>query len=447
MCGWICILLIAITTLPVKAAGLTTVQEWMERALQENMEYQLTLQDHALALQALNWEQSYGLKEASLSIAPLDVSTVRGVTPGTIGVQYGGELPYKISWSGSNGLGTDDKGKLYGNGRLQMQWNFREWRNQDRVTDDREEYLDEENRLHEARVTLLTRVVEVYAQVLRDPLLNQSAEKKAELAERKLAQMKVQYEAGLISAMVYFTAEDEYAEAVQSVEKVRRDAAKHLREFQKLYRQALTEEEIQYGLEDPVASLQWKSSEVELFLQGWDPKQAETYLKETYAYKKNQLALLKAEKALKAAQSAEEWQIHLGADCSYGIGLPWDLRASIGLSKSLFQPATQNQVHQRRIQLERQRLAVVEEHARLITHLSDQVAAVHDAEAAVSYAQADLQRAVERLSRLKQLYDGGYIALPDRLAGEIVALDKRVALIQALEQYIKAQLGLSKILK
>lgn len=443
MLGVILMCLLALRPGPVQAASL---QEWMERALRENPDYQLLLRDHALAVQGLRIEDSYGLKSATLSLSPLSVSSSQGVKTGSVDLQYSGDLPFCIGWSGGNAVSRHSDGSIRFTGQLQMQLDLPGLWERETVEKERERYLDEEHRMREGRSALLGKVVEAYSQLVCGALKVEKAAKQAALNRQKLQQAKAQYEAGVISALAYMTAEDAYQDAVSELEKARRDDTRNRRDFQKLFGQGLKEEELADITSDSSAGLYWNPVKTNQFLQQWDPGQAEEYLKKTYRYEKNQLNLQNAEQAWRDAKKSEDWEISLDSSCTYGSGAPVVLSAYLNLSKPFFSPAVHNLVKQTETRWERQKLIFDEERSRLVSELVDQVTVVKEAEAAAAQARADLQKAKERLERLKQLYDEGYISLPDYLAGEVAVLEKTIAFMEETKALVKAQLQLSQML-
>ncbi len=425
--------------------------DWIERALIENPDFQLMVRDYYLALEGLSYQEKLGVQNVSLSMNPVS-KNLNGLEFDYLpAVNYSAHLPYKVNMSGGSGFKKDLDGKIQLSGNFNFSLNL-----EDILTSTTRDitseiaYLEQENQLYSSKANLVMDVIQRYFQLSLCEYKVNLAQHKLELYRYQLDQAEHQYDAGIISEMVFYKVKDQVEDAQDSLNQIERDQKVAKRDFARLFGileyNELFEQKLIFSYNS--SDLDLVTENIDLFVQNWNSEHMEGYLQDNYSLQKGLLALQKVEENLAQIKKSTDWQVQMGLGLSYDTGQEEfvNVSGSVGLSKDLYNPSLKLDIEAAQIQLERQEIALAEMKSQLTYNLISQVEEVQILDERLRRGEKKLTESEERYERVVAQYQEGYLADVDILEAQIRIKEQIISNLEIRKQLILGKLSLGEML-
>lgn len=441
---WSMLLVFSLSTTLLAESG-PTLADWLDRALQKNPNYLLSVKDYQLSLEDLHDQETGGATKVSFSLGKLMLTEAGFQDNYSAALNYGWRWPNDLEVFGS--LNTGELSNPHLTGDLGLSLNLLDFLRADKHSELAVKYRAAEEEMFAAQAGLIKAVVNKYYQIFQCRIDLALAKVELQLAEAQLEQGKKHYAAGRISAFDYYQITDQveslttgYQEAGNSLRSAKRD-------FARLYGLEVTAR-----LKTEIDQLPLKPETINThlideFIQEFDTDKISQYLENIYSYQKALLAVEERRRDLEEALRADQWQITLGTSVDYGSSQEdFGVSGTISLGKELYNPDNKRQIRTAKTELARAELALAETRVQLTYQLVGVIEEIGDLSFTHHKALEDFTDAREEKQRLEKQYAAGFIAQNDLLAIQITLREKEQALVESQLALLNEKLALSRLL-
>ena len=450
--SWILVIaiLVIFSTNIFAAEDMTTLEKWIEKAINENSQYQLDIKEYQTAIKKLELEDRYGLKLVNISDKPLALRDGELEVESMFDLSYNGELPREITMQGK----TFRYSNLAGEKKIKSTLNFSvdplDLLNPDIDPATKIGYLDARHKLYQQKYQLISKVVNKYNQILNNEKELDIMDLKIRLKKSQLKESEARLESGQISKADYHRAEDEMEDLLDERARLERELERAIEEFGWIYPQdsidtsSLVEE---MAKEDDIKFI--KMEEVNSIIDNWAESEKDSYLKENYTYKKAKLTASQIEFTLQQLKEAKGWNLKLNAGIIYDTNNKdeeLDLQAGLGISKDLYNPAAKLDVKQAKVDLEQAKLAQKKTKKELLFNLETQIEQISRLKENISDQKERLQELQAEFQIDKKEYQQGYLSQVSLMGSKIAIKEAEIQLLKMKQELIQAKINFAQSL-
>ena len=441
---WSVLLVFSLSTTLLAESG-PTLADWLDRALQKNPNYLLSIKDYQLSLEDLHDQETGGATKISFSLGKLILTQAGLQDDYSAALNYGWRWPNDLEVFGSLNTGGLSNPQLTGD--LGLSLNLLDFLTADKHLELAVKYRAASEEMFAAQAALIKDVVNKYYQIFQCRIELALAKVELQLAEAQLEQKKKHYAAGRISAFDYYQITDQVESLTTGYQEAENSLRRAKRDFARLYGL-----EVSARLKTEIDQIPSKPETlnthlVDEFIREFDSAKISQHLENSYSYQKALLAVDERRSDLEEALRADQWQITLGTSFDYGTSQEdFGVSGAISLGKDLYNPDNKRQISTAKTELARAKLALEERRVQLTYQLVGVIEGIEDLSFTHHKALEDFTDAREEKQRLEKQYAAGFIAKNDLLDIRITLREKEQAVVESQLALLNEKLALSRLL-